>query len=1235
MSRIRRFRRPLLLTLAVLLLVPVLLVTGLILVLRSDDGTRWVIDQVQGLTVEQGRGSLVGVWQARRLHWQGFGVELTVQSPYLDWSPGCLLRKSVCVDQLLASRIDLTVQPGESEPKAQTAPSLPALDLPVNLELGNVELGAFRYNDTLVWNTLNLSAGGYGTSVNVKNLFVNRDTVSLTASGHIETRGDWPLNLDVSAKLPPPRGDQWTLDLSLSGSVRDLNLTGQSAGYLDAELEGHVEPLNPDLPARLSLSADQFRATDTLPETLVLKNWSLRADGSLASGFDVSSHAGLPAAGGAMALSVSGRVVTGDAKDLVIELRAPYSPAGQNSRVKVTGHVDWRQALTADARLEMEQFPWYDLLPGVTPPPVALASLKARGHYSAGQYQADVSARADSPAGDTRLTTHVDGDLTAIDISDLVVNTGAGQMTGKAHAAFKDRLGWNAALALKDFNPGFWVPQLNASLSGDVSSSGQMSAQGKPDMTAQWTLAGQWRDHDTRTHGKLAGQGGQWSVDDLAVNVGDNQVKGAGKLGEQLTASLTLALNDLSQLLPGLSGKVTGNAKAGGTLAQPTGQVHLTGSGVQWQDTASIDSLALDATLAQALKLDATLQARGLTAGGQTLDKTRVSLTGTPDDHRLTLTTGNGQVSADLQFDGAWHEGWTGTLTRGELALPEQKQNWQLAEPARLSYQPDGKLTFGKHCWRWNDSSVCADDQTLMPRLALNYRIHALPAAALAPLLPESVQWQADINGTLALEMQDAGPKGTISLSAAPGELRLKTGDNWKTLAYRTLQTDVSLKPKQADLKLTLAGDGLGDLSLSMTVDPLSTAHRVDGHYKLSHLDIALAGKFLNVKDIAGDLSGEGTFSGPLLDPLVQGELVLSKGHVLDPTLPLPLEEVYLSLAFKGHQAELKGRWKSGDHSDGKITGQLGWEHSPSLKLHVTGNQLPFSYEPYAHLQLDPDLTIAFADSQLAVNGKVDVPRGSIVVRELPEQAVSVSDDEVIVGKKKEQPGLKSLNMDVTVNVGKDKVTFKGFGVTGNLDGSLRIGNNLDTRGALQLKDGSYSAYGQELTLRRARVVFVGPISQPYLDIEAIRKVDSVTAGIRLSGPVSEPETEVFSEPPMPQSEALSYVILGRPLRSSGDQNQLGQAALSLGLAQTSGLTRGIGNELGIKNLTLEAEGSGKNASVVASGQLSDDLSIRYGVGVFEPITTVALRYDLGKYFYLEAASSLAASLDLFYTRDF
>ncbi len=245
------------------------------------------------------------------------------------------------------------------------------------------------------------------------------------------------------------------------------------------------------------------------------------------------------------------------------------------------------------------------------------------------------------------------------------------------------------------------------------------------------------------------------------------------------------------------------------------------------------------------------------------------------------------------------------------------------------------------------------------------------------------------------------------------------------------------------------------------------------------------------------------------------------------------------------------------------------------------------------------------------------------------------------MGVEREEPAIRSMLMDVTVVVGEDEVSFAAFGVTGNLEGTLRIGNNMDTRGgALQLVNGRYEAFGQELDLRRARILFVGALTRPYLDIEAVREVDTVVAGIRLSGPVDEPETEVFSEPSMPQSDALSYVILGRPPPRGGqggdEGGQMSRAALSLGLTQASKITQGIGNELGIRNLTLEAEGSGgEQASVVASGYITDELSLRYGVGIFEPITTVALRYDLGRYFYLEAASGLAASLDIFYTRNF
>ena len=56
---------------------------------------------------------------------------------------------------------------------------------------------------------------------------------------------------------------------------------------------------------------------------------------------------------------------------------------------------------------------------------------------------------------------------------------------------------------------------------------------------------------------------------------------------------------------------------------------------------------------------------------------------------------------------------------------------------------------------------------------------------------------------------------------------------------------------------------------------------------------------------------------------------------------------------------------------------------------------------------------------------------------------------------------------------------------------------------------------------------------------------------------------------------------------------------------------------------------------MVASGDITEKLSLRYGVGVFEPANTIALRYKLSKKVYLEAASGIASSLDIFYKRDF
>lgn len=1242
-KRTGRIRFWLLLLLGLLVLLPVVLVSAVLLALRSETGTAWVIEQIPGLEVVNDNGSLFGIWQADHLQWRGYGVDVAVESPLIDWSPSCLLDLQLCLETLHLEQLDVNVQPSSEAQGPAEDISLPGLELPLGLRVNDVRLGIFTFNGSKVWDRFELDAGGSGADWKLERVHYQLDDYSVVASGRVETRRDWPVNLEVSATLPPPYGDTWTMDLALSGSVRDLAVTGQSRGYLDAALEGKVEPLEPNLPARLRVTSKTFRAAEALPETLVLKNWFVEAKGSLKSGFKMQAQATLPGTEGPVDLTLAGLITTAEARDIRLVLSATgKSEKGKADKspqtVVVTGNTQWQGGLSAEAKLQLRQFPWYTLVPGMGEPPVALRKLDGDVSWRDGRYKANLTAEVDGPQGNAELATAIDGDTSQLRLTELSLVTGAGSLTGEGVLDFSGQLSWQAALELEGFNPGYWVPVLEASLSGKVTSEGKLTDGPVPAMQASWDLEGQWRSSPTVASGRIDTSTGDWVVPELKLVIGDNRLEGNGSWGKELQANLDLKLPDPEKIMPGLAGKAELQLVLAGTPDDPRGELAASAVDLRWQDLLVVDTLSLDAQLDSGFRLKSELQSKGITVAGQTIESLAVKAQGTQGDHEVAIDAQHEDARVQLDFQGSASEAWTswqGALARGVIDVPGQEQSWVLESPTGLTYGEDGELSFAAHCWRWQQSSVCADDQTLLPVPSIAYRIDNFPAAALAPILPETLRWYSSISGEIDFTSTDSGPDGRIALDAGEGRFELLLDGEWESLSYETLTTELDLKPDKANLAVRLSGPELGRLSVDMALDPMAEGRPVEGRFKLEGLDIALAGLFTGLEEVAGEVNGEGTISGPLMKPAVRGEVALTNGRVVDPRLPLPMEEVVISVELDGYSADIRGRISSNARSEALIRGEVDWQDAPGGEIRITGDRLPFSLEPYAHLEVAPDLTIAFREGALRVEGRIEVPRGDIEIEGLPEQAVSVSEDEVIVGVEQKEPLIRSLDMDVTVVVGEDRVSFVAFGVTGDLEGSLRIGNDMDTRGTLQLVNGQYEAYGQELELRRARLLFVGSLVQPYLDIEAVRQVDTVVAGIRLSGPVQSPTTEVFSSPDMPQADALSYVILGRAPRGQSDDGQMSRAAISLGLTQVNKVTGQIGEGFGIRQLTLEAEGSGDQTSVVASGYLSDDLSIRYGVGIFEPVSTVALRYDLGRYFYLEAASGLAASLDIFYARDF
>ena len=1215
--------------LAVVVILAVLLL-ALWAVLGTQAGSRWALARVPGLSVENFQGHLGGQWSADHLLWQQDSSRVELQAPTLDWSPACLLRMTLCINRLDVDQVSLQFPPSTEESSGPI--QLPDLKLPVAIQLGDVRVGSLLFNGSEELKGLQLAAHWTAAGLQIDSVHLQRDDLVLDLAGLLQPTGDWPLTATGNVSLPyAPGGAPWTVALKIDGDLlKTLKLDADSSGYLPAKLTGELQPLAENLPAQLHITADGFKPSADLPDTLQLNKLDLTAKGDLKSGYQLLGKAVLPAEKGPVDLLLQGRVDAKGAQIAGLDLNA-----GDKQSLKLTAQLDWQQGFSADAKIDWLDFPWHRLYPVIDEPQVALRTFNGEISYKDGNYLGNLKADLDGPAGKFNVVTPFSGDLKQVFLPELKLTAGQGKAEGHLNLQFADGIAWDTALDLSALNPAYWVAELPGTLAGPLRSKGEFKNE-QLKLNADLDLKGRLRGQTAVLAAKAEGAGEQWTLANLDIRLGDNRINGSGSLQQRLAGQIDIKLARLAQLWPQLRGQVNGRLDVAGSLKAPQGKLALKGQQLAFADNR-LQSLILDASLDNAQRAKIDLKGSGIQSGDTQVGTLTASAQGDIKNQKVQLDLAGPLVKLALALDGNLDKGnWRGRLASGDVQAGGQ--DWKLQAPAKIERMVDGKLTFAAHCWVSGPASLCGEDQRLMPEPKLRYHLKQFPIDSLAAFLPKDFAWKGKLNADLQLDLPDSGPKGVVAVDASGGTLRIKDKDQWLDFPYDTLKLETTLNPKRIDTQLNFRGGKLGELMLQAQINPLPKNKPITGTFTLAGLDLAVARPFVPmVETLSGKLNGNGRISGGLLAPLVNGSVNVVGGEVSGPELPISLEGLNVQALIAGESVQLNGGWRSGKAGQGSLKGQIDWGHALVVDLSLQGSQLPVTVEPYAVLEMAPDLKITLKNDKLAVAGNVHIPRGDITVRELPPSTVKVSDDTVIVGSQTEEgkPPM-AMAMDINVVVGEDTLNFSGFGLTAKVQGQVHIGDNLDTRGELWLNDGRYRAYGQRLDVRRARLLFAGPLDQPYLDIEAIRKTDDVIAGIRLSGSAEQPTTQIFSEPAMSQEQALSYLVLGRPLSSTGeDNNMLAQAALGLGLMGSSGVTSDLATKLGIQDFDLDTQGSGNNTAVVASGKITEKLSLRYGVGVFEPASTIALRYLLSKKVYLEVASGVASSLDIFYKRDF
>jgi translocation and assembly module TamB len=305
----------------------------------------------------------------------------------------------------------------------------------------------------------------------------------------------------------------------------------------------------------------------------------------------------------------------------------------------------------------------------------------------------------------------------------------------------------------------------------------------------------------------------------------------------------------------------------------------------------------------------------------------------------------------------------------------------------------------------------------------------------------------------------------------------------------------------------------------------------------------------------------------------------------------------------------------------------------------MKGDRLLLVDVPEARVFASPDLRFTLADRRIGVSGSVTVPEARIRPAETAG-AVLVSADEQVVRPEFEADDDERFEIvtDVRLVLG-DRVDLDAYGLSGRVSGSVRARTSpreaAVATGELEVHEGEYRAYSRELDVERGRLLFTGgPATDPGVDLRASRKLGVHTVGVIVRGRLRQPQLTLFSEPPLPQAQIASLLIVGHSLDSlqSGDRDELQTEQASLASQGGALLAGQLGRHVGLDDVGIAQGADG--AALVFGKFLSPRLYISYGISLVDEINTLKLRYTIGDRWVISTEAGSESAIDIEYRID-
>ncbi len=812
-----------------------------------------------------------------------------------------------------------------------------------------------------------------------------------------------------------------------------------------------------------------------------------------------------------------------------------------------------------------------------------------------------------------------------IEIGALHAEAEGGQMSGSGVVRLGSPPRFEGRLQLAEFDPSAFGDYPDGEVNGHLELAGQMGD--APQADVRWTIADSTLyDLPLATEGSARIARQRFSNAQARVQLGEMRLDAHGSFGRTGDeVQFTLSVPELGELAAELAGRLQARGTVRGSWQAPQAEL-----------SAQAEELELPS--------------------GVLVERASARFAGSAARHGLSLTAHayDSDIAAELRggLEGKPDAGLAASAWRGELVSLSSSGALALdtVAPASLHISRE-RVELGRLEAKLAQGRLLVNGLVrTRDRVTSSGEFSALPAAWLfsAAGIAERVR------STLLLD-------GQWSIAATPaleGMLRVRRSRGDVTMLGER-SVDLELEAVSLDARFTSAGVAAkmdiasrlvsgalgGQIGRAPQASGLGITRDspilVQGTLDLASLRV-LAGPYITEGradgKVSADVEASGTLGAPVFAATVRGEAL---------SLELPPYGVYLS------DGTLTARLENDVLRVEQFSvrgGQGSFSAKGSLPLRLADGNAKLVWQARQFTVLDRqnmrlvasgDGEAAFDGKKLFLSGELRADRGSLEYA--ADRLPRLADDIVIEGEPRRGAAAKTplpIALNIDLDLGED-LTVQMRGLEGKLAGRINLRTTpegeLRAYGQLHAVRATYFAYGQRLRVDPGILIFDGPLDNPALQITAWRRNQAVEAGIQLSGTMRAPRVQLVSQPPVPENEKLSWLVLGRAPSdvTKADLGLLQAAAgalLARGDSTSMPLDRRLARTFGLDEVTLRGSGEAEDRVVAFGKRLSDRLYVSYEQGIGTVASNlVKLDYSLSRRWSVRAETGTSSGGGLFY----